>query len=377
MKTRATTKEFRLGSIMKRRNFIHKILTLATVSKSSGGILFTQAEKTQMIKTRTNNPDLKTILDTWEGTPVDQDGRFMNHEFPFIHKFGTVFKWMTTKNPQKQFKKEDTWQLEVIKNDAFLTETKDMIVWLGHATFFIRLNGKQILIDPVLGKIPATKRHSELPISPEKLQNLDYILVSHAHYDHCDKDSLKLLQSQNPKAIFLTGLKMKTLLRKWIPNNEIQEAGWYQQYQTKDNLSIYFLPSRHWSNRSLGDANERLWGAFVLKSKDKTIYFGGDSGYGSHFKEVATLFPNIDVAMIGAGAYSPRWFMSPNHQDPEHAVQAFNETNAKVMVPFHYGTFDQADEPLSEPEQILKQLEKEGKINQSLKILKVGEQLLV
>jgi len=69
--------------------------------------------------------------------------------------------------------------------------------------------------------------------------------------------------------------------------------------------------------------------------------------------------------------------MSPNHQDPEHAVQAFNETNAKVMIPFHYGTFDQADEPLSEPEQILRQLEKEGKINQSLKILKVGEQLLV
>ena len=127
----------------------------------------------------------------------------------------------------------------------------------------------------------------------------------------------------------------------------------------------------------MGDANERLWGAFVLKSKDKTIYFGGDSGYGSHFKEVATLFPNIDVAMIGAGAYSPRWFMSPNHQDPEHAVQAFNETKAKIMIPFHYGTFDQADEPLSEPERILRQLEKEGKINQKLKILSIGEKLLV
>ncbi|MEA5256332.1 MBL fold metallo-hydrolase [Arcicella aquatica] len=362
---------------MKRRKFIHKIFTLATMSKSGGGILFTQVEKKQVMKTRTNNPDLKTILDTWEGTPIDDEGRYMNHEFPFLPTFGSVFKWMTTKNPQKQFKKEDTWRLPVIKDDAFLKDTQDMIVWLGHASFFIRLNGKQILIDPVLGKIPATKRHSELPISPEKLTKIDYILVSHAHYDHCDKSSLKLLQSQNPKAIVLTGLRMTSLLSKWIPNNEIQEAGWYQQYQTYDDLAFYFLPSRHWSNRSLGDANKRLWGAFVIKSGNKTIYFGGDSGYGSHFKEVATLFPNIDVAMIGAGAYSPRWFMSPNHQDPEHAVQAFNETQAKVMVPFHYGTFDQADEPLSEPEKILTQLESEGQINQTLKILKVGEVLPV
>ena len=358
---------------MQRRKFIKISLTLTAVTATSGAVAFAQKEQMQTLTSRTNNPDLKTILPAWQGTPLDQDGRFMNHEFPFIHKFGTVFKWMTQKNPQKQLKKEDNWKMPVVKDDSFLSSKEDIIVPLGHATFYIRLNGKQILIDPVIGKIPATKRYTEFPINPDKLVNLDYILVSHAHYDHCDKDSLKLLQKQNPKAKFLTGLNMKPLLRKWIEKNEIQEAGWYQQYNTDNDVDICFLPSRHWSNRSLGDANERLWGGYVLKSKDKTIYSGGDSGYGSHFKEVGELFPDIDVALIGAGAYSPRWFMSPNHQDPEHAVQAFNDTKAKTMIPFHYGTFDQADEPLSEPEKVLSQLVLDKKVNQTLKIMKLGE----
>jgi L-ascorbate metabolism protein UlaG (beta-lactamase superfamily) len=362
---------------MQRRKFIKTSIAFATVTFAGGAVAFAQKEKMQILTSRTSNPDLKTILPAWQGTPLDQDGRFMNHEFPFIHKFGTVFKWMTQKNPQKEFKKNDTWKMPVVKDDLFLSSKDDMIVPFGHATFFIRLNGKQILIDPVIGKIPATKRYTEFPINPDKLVNLDYVLVSHAHYDHCDKDSLKLLQQQNPKTKFLTGLGMKPLLKKWVEKNEIQEAGWYQQYNTDNEIEIYFLPSRHWSNRSLGDANERLWGGFVLKSKDKTIYFGGDSGYGSHFKEVGELFPNIDVALIGAGAYSPRWFMAPNHQDPEHAVQAFNDTKAKKMIPFHYGTFDQADEPLSEPEKVLLELEKEQKIVQQLRIMKLGEVFLV
>ena len=362
---------------MHRRSFMKTSIALSTLTVSGGAVALVQKENMQILTSRINNPDLKTILPFWQGTPLDQDGCFMNHEFPFIPKFGSVFKWMTQKNPQKQFKKDDIWKMPVVKDDSFLSSKEDMIVPFGHATFFIRLNGKQILIDPVFGKIPATKRYTEFPINPDKLVNLDYILVSHAHYDHCDKESLKLIQKQNPDAKFLTGLAMKPLLKKWVENNEIQEAGWYQQYNTDNEIEIYFLPSRHWSNRTLGDTNERLWGAFILKSKDKTIYFSGDSGYGSHFKEVGELFPNIDVALIGAGAYSPRWFMSPNHQDPEHAVQAFNETKAKTMIPFHYGTFDQADEPLSEPPKILLQLEKEHKIAQQLKIMKLGEVFLV
>jgi L-ascorbate metabolism protein UlaG (beta-lactamase superfamily) len=137
------------------------------------------------------------------------------------------------------------------------------------------------------------------------------------------------------------------------------------------------LPARHSSRRSVNDVNKRLWGAFVIKSKDKTIYYGGDSGYGSHYKEAGELYPDIDVALIGVGAYSPPWFMSPNHQDPQQAVQAFNDTRAKMMIPFHYGSFDMADEPLSEPENILRTLADENEIKQQLRIVKIGEAVIL
>ena len=138
-------------------------------------------------------------------------------------------------------------------------------------------------------------------------------------------------------------------------------------------MQVTFLPARHWANRSPFDVNTSLWGGFIIERAGKCIYHGGDSGYGSHFKDIGNLFPRIDVALIGAGAYAPTWFMGPNHQDPFDALQAFHDTKAKTFIPFHYGTFDAADEPLGEPEKILRQLEAEGKIKNSLNILKLGE----
>lgn len=115
----------------------------------------------------------------------------------------------------------------------------------------------------------------------------------------------------------------------------------------------------------------------MIKKNDKTIYFGGDSGYGSHFKDIGELFPNINVAMIGAGAYSPAWFMGQNHQTPQDAAKAFNDTKAKTYVPFHYGTFDVSDEPMGEPEQILNKMNSDKEISGELRILKLGETLMV
>ncbi|MBX2896109.1 MAG: MBL fold metallo-hydrolase [Cyclobacteriaceae bacterium] len=320
-----------------------------------------------------SNPDLKTMLPDWKGTPVDKNGRFINHEFPGTQTFGDALKWMLQKNPQKQTKKNDTWRMQVVKDDSFINSKEDVIVLLGHSTFFIRLNGKQILIDPLFETLSLHTRFTEFPIEAANLTNIDYVLISHSHYDHCDKASIKTIKSQNPGVVFLAGLNMKSLLSDWVGDNEVQEAGWYQRYNLGEELEIIFLPARHSSRRSVNDVNKRLWGAFAIKSKNKTIYYGGDSGYGSHYKEASKLFPNIDVALIGVGAYSPRWFMSPNHQDPQQAVQAFNDTEAKMMIPFHYGTFDMADEPLSEPVVILNSLNEEKKIKQHLKIVKTGE----
>ncbi|GAB3168408.1 MBL fold metallo-hydrolase [Telluribacter humicola] len=324
-----------------------------------------------------NNPDLKTILSSWQGTPVDKHGRFMNHEFPGTQTFGNALKWTFEKNPQKQTKKNDTWHMQVVKDDNFLHTEEDVVVLLGHSTFFIRLDGKQLVIDPVFGDLSMHTRYTDFPIETAKLVNIDYVLISHSHYDHCDKASLKIIQSQNPDAVFLAGLGMKDLLSQWVGTNEVQQAGWYQQYKLDDGLEIYFLPARHSSRRFINDTNKRLWGAFVLKSKKKTIYYGGDSGYGSHYREAGELFPGIDVALIGVGAYSPRWFMLPNHQDPQQAVQAFNDIRATMMIPFHYGTFDMADEPLSEPEDILSKAAEGNKVKHQIRIVKPGEAVIL
>lgn len=308
----------------------------------------------------------------WKGTPLDQDGLFINAEFPTVPDYKSIVKFLLQRNPQREIKKRDTWRIPVLKDDTWLQSKTDKIVWLGHASFFIQLSGIRILIDPVFGKLPVGKRFSEMPVDPGQLLNINYILVSHAHYDHCDKKSLQLLAENNPHAQLLCGLKLDNLIRKWV-NNRVQTAGWYQQFQMEDDLRITFLPSRHWANRSMFDVNTTLWGGFMIQREDKCIYYGGDSGYGSHFSEIGKLFPNIDVALIGAGAYAPAWFMSPHHQDPHHALKAFHDVAAKTFIPFHYGTFDSADEPMGEPEQILTTFKEEGKVRNELKILKLGE----
>lgn len=333
-------------------------------------------KKIPVIKSYTSNSALKTVMPGWPGTPLDQDGLFINQEYPTILSLREILKFMTQRNPQREIKKRDTWRIPVLKDDAWLNNVRDQIVWLGHASFFIQVSGIRILIDPMFGNLPVAKRFSEMPVNPHKLMNIDYILVSHAHYDHCDKDSIKLLAANNPHAKILCGLKLNDLIGKWV-SNSIQSAGWYQQYKTEDGLQITFLPSRHWANRGMFDVNTTLWGGFMIQCAGKCIYFSGDSGYGSHFGDIGNLFQQIDVALIGAGAYAPTWFMGQHHQDPYHAVDAFHATGAKTCIPFHYGTFDSADEPMGEPEQVLSRLNAEGKIKNKLTCLKLGEMFLV
>ncbi|WP_337044893.1 MBL fold metallo-hydrolase [Emticicia sp. 17c] len=326
--------------------------------------------------TYTSNSDLHT-LDLpfeWKGTPIDENGRFMNHEFPFKDSFREVLKWQTMRNPQKAEKKADTWRLEVIHNQAFLETNQDCIVWLGHASFFIRLAGITLLIDPVLFNVSLLKRQSALPVAANTLKNIDYILVSHDHRDHCDEKSLHILAKNNPDTTYLTGLRLDKVIGTITHSRQIQAAGWYQQYETRG-IRVYYVPSRHWGRRFLRDTNLHLWGGYVIQGAGKTIYFGGDSGYGSHFADISRVFPEIDYAMIGIGAYKPEFFMAQSHTSPADAVKAFYDTQAKVLIPMHYGTFDLADEPLGDPLRVLQGLEHKQAINGTLKALKVGETL--
>jgi L-ascorbate metabolism protein UlaG (beta-lactamase superfamily) len=299
----------------------------------------------------TSNPDLPYLMvpANWKGTPILSDGTFQNIDHPFESSFHDLLKWKLSKNPQAEAKKSDIQKLEIEPNRELSNLGKNQLIWLGHASYLIQLEGVTILTDPVWIDNWVLKRNSQLPLDPSQLEKLDYILISHDHRDHCDKNTLKLLGKMFPAAQVLTGLNMKPLIQDWIPKAKIQEAGWYQNFQLSEPLKITFVPSRHWSRRGLLDQNERLWGGFFIQTNSKSIYFMGDSGYGPHFKQIAETLGSPDYALMGVGAYKPEWFMQQAHTSPSEAAKAFLEMNSKYFIPMHFGTFDLSDEPLLDP----------------------------
>ncbi len=313
----------------------------------------------------THNPKLPFIAGKplgWEGNPL-KDNRYHNPDYPFGLSFKDVRKWKKAGSPYAKFKKTDTMRLPVVNQEdlAWITQDScDGIAYLGHATFFIRVGGYSILTDPVFGNASyVVKRFADFPLDPNHLLNLDLLLVTHDHRDHMDQQSLKLVGKNNPKMQVVTGLKNGNLIHGFtkIGHEQIIEMGWYQQWELEGGrVRITYLPTRHWCRRWITDTNKRLWGAFVIEIDGKVIYFGGDSGYGKHYTEVAKLFPRIDYAILGIGAYQPEWFMEHNHSSPAKALQSALDMVATTMIPMHYGVFDLSDEPVCEP---IERLEKD------------------
>ncbi|MEJ7861254.1 MAG: MBL fold metallo-hydrolase [Pyrinomonadaceae bacterium] len=330
-----------------------------------------------VIKKYVKNNNLQTFKINSKGTPVDQKSRFVNLEFPYLPSTVELLKWQLSTNPQKDEKQTDSARLAVNDPTDFLSGTQDGILWLGHAGFLIRINGISILSDPIFGNPPFVKTFVDVPSPLEKLQKVDYVLVSHDHRDHCDEETLRQIAQKFPGAKFLGGLGMEELFNDWkTPSNEVQTAGWHQKFSLKDEtVKIFFLPIRHWSRRGLFDTNKRLWGGFLIQSAQTTIYFGGDSGYGVHYRELAEFFPKIDYFIVGIGAYEPRWFMKPNHNSPADTLQGFIDSKAKFLVPMHFGRFDLSDEPASEPLRLLNEKANELSLTDKIKALNIYENI--
>jgi len=226
------------------------------------------------------------------------------------------------------------------------------------------------MFDPVFGNIPFVRRKSKFPADPDIFKEIDYLLISHDHFDHMDKPSITRLYENNPRMKVFCGLGMRDLIRGWLPDIQVIEAGWYQRWE-EGRLKITFLPAQHWSKRSLNDGGLRLWGAFMLQTDDLSVYYGGDTGYSSHFTEIEELFGAPDYALLGIGAYKPRWFMQANHISPYDSLTAASQMKARITIPMHYGTFDLSDEPLSDPPAVF--AEEAGKRNIQVKIPALGE----
>lgn len=299
------------------------------------------------------NEKLVTIHPRWRGNPT-VNGRFFNREHRWQPGVDMVTRWRFTRNPWHLAKKYIRWNPKVHPLTS-LDEVKDnSLIWLGHNTFFFQLGGKRLIIDPVFGSFPFVKRESPCPAVPEIFRNIDYLLISHDHFDHLDKLSVRKLVMQNPSMKLFCGLGTGELLKSWFPQLETVEAGWYQQY-TDGDLTLTFLPAQHWSKRSVNDGGARLWGAFMIQVAGMTIYNSGDTAYAKHFRELPEFFPHIDYCMIGIGAYQPRFFMKPNHISPFDALTASQEMKACITIPMHYGTFNLSDEPMFNPPYVFAQ----------------------
>ena len=252
------------------------------------------------------------------------------------------------------------------------------LTFVGHVTFLIRIGGCTLLTDPVwsehagpFGRLgPKRARPPALPF--EALPNLDTVLVSHGHYDHMDLPTLKRL-SGTP---VVAGLGNRRYLeRRGV--RPVHELDWWQSVDL-GGARITFVPAQHWSSRTLLDRNTTLWGGFVIEAGGLTVYFCGDAGYSPHFREIAARFPRIDAALLPIGAYEPRWFMTPQHMNPDEAVRAHRDLGARISVAMHFGTFRLTPEGIAEPVAALAQARAaHGVDDQAFRVPRFGETLLL
>ncbi|WP_375417317.1 MBL fold metallo-hydrolase [uncultured Hymenobacter sp.] len=326
------------------------------------------------------NEALLTIRPGYPGNKLF-GAQFANGDVLYESELSTLLRWQLTENPQKAEKKADLWVPEVVDCTAFLRSTEEGLVWLGHATFVLRMGSRTLLFDPILFSSLGLKRRHELPCAPEDLTGIDLLLLSHGHRDHLDELSIKLLARQNPAMQVLSSLRMAPLLRGMAPQLRVQEAGWWQQYDLGPTppFEIYYLPAAHWHRRGLLDMNRVLWGSFLIKVRapdgDKLIYFAGDTAYGPHLEQIEQQFGPLDIVLMPIGAYKPEFMMGQSHVNPQQAAKAANVLRAGHVVPMHYGTFDLSDEPVSEPLHLLQRMAAEGNLRGELHAPAVGEVL--
>lgn len=225
---------------------------------------------------------------------------------------------------------------------AFLAPSQSTkFVWFGHSVVLLRMNGKTILIDPMLGPDASpiapfkTKRFSEGTLDLiDELPDIDLVLLTHDHYDHLDLGSILKLKGKVKQ--YWVALGTARHLKEWGVDCAIKEFDWWNSF-TLDDIEITFTPTRHFAGRGLTDRNKSLWGGWVLKTSTENIYFSGDSGYGDHFKMVGEKLGPFDFGFMECGQYHKLWHSI--HMFPIESIQAGIDAGVKKMMPVHWGGF--------------------------------------
>ncbi|WP_197526005.1 MBL fold metallo-hydrolase [Gemmatimonas aurantiaca] len=225
------------------------------------------------------------------------------------------------------------------------------VTWLGHSTMLLEIDGARVLIDPVWGErvspfsFMGPKRFHAPPLAMSELPDVDVVVISHDHYDHLDMPTVKALRDHHVR--WMVPLGVGAHLQAWgIPSGEITELDWWEDARVGD-VTLTATPARHFSGRSLGDADRTLWSGWVIATAAHRVFYSGDTAMHEEFDDIGARLGPFDLTMIEAGAYDARW--ADVHLGPEQAVEAHRLVGGRVLLPVHWGLFDLALHGWTEP----------------------------
>ncbi|HXG49969.1 MAG TPA: MBL fold metallo-hydrolase [candidate division Zixibacteria bacterium] len=312
--------------------------------------------------------------------PHHVEGGFRNPN-PDFHRPSSLTRWsFVTRRLVSGIIAPRSFDAPRVANDGALLRSGHVnpsVTWIGHATILIQIDGINILTDPQWSARASPvswagpRRLNPPGLAFEDLPRIHAVVISHDHYDHLDLPTVKrLAESHDP--LFLVPLGLKA----WFAANgmsRVEELDWWQEHAFRG-ARFVCVPAQHFSQRTLWDANRRLWASWVIEADGRRIYFSGDTGYFPGFAEAGRRLGPFDIAALPIGAYLPPEIMKQVHLTPEQAVQAFIDLRGSVLLGTHWGTFDLADEPLDEPpRRMLAEARRRGIDPGRAWILKIGE----
>ena len=240
------------------------------------------------------------------------------------------------------------------------------LTWIGHASLLLQLGGRNILLDPVFSRrvspvrFAGPRRHQPPGLSIEQLPPIDVVVISHNHYDHLDRPSVRAIARQaSGPPVFLVPRGIDAWMERNVPGvtasggaPTARALDWHEETRMATptgDLSFHFLPVQHWSSRSALRRNDTPWGSWAIVHPSFRFWYSGDLGYSDDPRRIGERFGGFDFAAIGIGAYEPRWFMRSQHINPDEAVQVMLDVGATAAIGVHWGTFPLSDESLDQP----------------------------
>jgi len=247
------------------------------------------------------------------------------------------------------------------------------VTFIGHASFFLQIGGENVLVDPNFARwLFVLKRLRQPGVKINDLPPIDLVLITHAHFDHLHRPSLRALVQHTKR---WRGSAPTVVVPEHVFDlvsdlgfRDVVELTWWNSYRHR-NVTITHVPSRHWGARVLRDAH-RGYGGYVLRDTKHSVYHAGDTAYFSGFREIG-LRLSPQLALLPIGAYNPPSFRNV-HASPADATRAFLDLNARWMVPMHYGTFRLSHEPMDEPLQLLDDAARQAGVQDRVLVLTEG-----